>query len=153
MNISTISELKQELLKRFGEKDIVSFYFGIDSFHYDFKTHSITVEVVHFANPNLIYQFVFPGVHSYKLMREEYIEFYDDEKWEGASFYGISNHSRFEDFCFKDSLFAVQYLEVMDKSRSSIKTHRIAGQNDFLDVLTDEEPLISIIDRSADIVD
>lgn len=153
MNISTIIELKKELVKRYGEKKIAGFSFGIDNLQYDFKTYSITIDVVHYTNPNLIYQFVFPGVHSYKLMREEYAQSFEDEKWEGAGFYGISNHSRFEDFCFENSLFAVQYLEVREKSRSSIKTHRIAAQNDFLDVLTDNEPIITILYRSADIAD
>lgn len=149
MNITSILELNQDLLKRLGDKENLAYCFAIDNFHYDFKTYSITIEVVHYSNPNLIYQFVFPNVHSYKLMREEYLEFYDDEDWNGISFYAVSKHSRFEEFCFSNSLFAVQYLEVMDKDRSSLKTHRIAGQNEFLDILTDGEPLVTVLNRDT----
>ena len=85
----------------------------------------------------------FNNVESCRITEERYIHEFKEEIFEGFSFFWLIKNSRFKNDFNSWSL----YERIFDaKQFNNLKAYRVGGQNNFIDILTTEEPLIEIVE-------
>lgn len=140
----TIIELKEDIISRFGRED-KTFHFGIEETAYRDMGNRLTFQVFHYKDNdnNWVYKLIFKDVQSCRITQESYIHEFEEEVFEGFAFFWQIQNSRFKkDFNSWGTYEGVYGLE----KYNNLKSYRIIGQSNFIDVLTTGEPLIELIE-------
>jgi len=140
----SIDQLKIDIANRFG-KEISGTYFGIEKTEYIYKFDRLILQIVHYKdNDNQrVYRLTFDEVVSCRITQETYIHEFKEEIWEGFSFFWINKNSRFK----KDFNSWSTYEGIFGTEQfNNLKAYRVGGQNNFIDILTTEEPIIELIE-------
>lgn len=139
----SIDKLKKDIENKFG-KEIDGTYFGVDKTEYVYKFNRLIINVGHYKdNDNeRTYKLTFNDVVSCRITQESYIHEFEEEIWEGFSFFWINKNSRFKkEFNSWSTYEGICGTEKFD----NLKAYRVGGQNNFIDILTTEIPIIEIV--------
>lgn len=136
-----IKNFQSHLIEEYGN-ETSSTYFGITETHYIYKFDRLIVKIGHYRDVKQEYQLIFDDVVSCKITEESYSHTHEKESYEGFAFLWQIRNSKFKEDLIVNSIF--QTLHGVEKS-NSLKSYRIIGQNNFIDVLTAEEPIIEIV--------
>lgn len=141
----SINELEKDIKYRFNkEKDSV--YFGIGKTEYIYKFDRLILQIGHYKDHSKSYRLIFNGVESCRITQESYTHKFDEEIFEGFGFFWQIKNSRFkEDFNSWSTYEGFYSLE----KYNNLKSYRIIGQNNFVDILTTEEPIIELIEAES----
>ena len=140
----SLEELKKDIKKRFG-KELDGTYFGIEKTEYIYRFDRLILQLLHYRDNanNRVYRLTFDKVASCRITQESYIHAFEEEIWEGFAFFWINKNSRFKkDFnswSTYEGIFGAEQFE-------RLKAYRVGGQNNFVDILTTEEPIIEIVE-------
>lgn len=139
----TIIELQEDIINRFGQEDS-SIYFGIEETAYLHKHNRLIFQIFHYRDNdnNRVYNLTFNEVASCRITQESYTHKFNEETFEGFAFFWRIKNSRFKkDFNSWSTYEGIFGLE----QYNNLKSYRIIGQNNFIDVLTTEAPLIELV--------
>jgi hypothetical protein len=145
--IVSIQELRKDLLNRFNKTN--GSEFGVTKIDFPLKLEGLIINLEHYSAPDITYRISFPKILSYVVL-QEYLQ---ENSREGVIF--LDNFSS----PILNQLEGTKYLEYLhnctdlkiffeDEALKRIKQYAVYTQNVMIDIVTDQIPIIEIIEEN-----